>query len=234
MSPTGRHGHVFPWHLPRGFLCLAAVCSRADEGKPSGQSLHGGWMCRLVQPGSCLRYRALYVSLSPWRPDCGYRPGLGAVRAHVLLQEVLGLWPRRACPCTRDVGSSCTTSQEWCRWPRDISQPWRMSASASMKVGVWNTVSLGKHVGPGGLRRRSQWAFSVAFWTVQIHPLKMELPGGSVVKNPPARAEDARDAGSIPESGRSPRDRNGYPLQYSCLENPHGQRSLVGLQSMGS
>ena len=28
------------------------------------------------------------------------------------------------------------------------------------------------------------------------------------------------DLGSIPESGRSPGERNGYPLQYCCLENP--------------
>ena len=30
----------------------------------------------------------------------------------------------------------------------------------------------------------------------------------------------AGDPGSIPESGRSPREGNGNPLQYSCLENP--------------
>ena len=35
-----------------------------------------------------------------------------------------------------------------------------------------------------------------------------------VVKNPPANAGDARDA------GRSPGGGNGNPLQYSCLENP--------------
>ena len=29
-----------------------------------------------------------------------------------------------------------------------------------------------------------------------------------------------RDPGSIPESGRSPGEGNGNPLQYSCLENP--------------
>ena len=29
-----------------------------------------------------------------------------------------------------------------------------------------------------------------------------------------------RDSVSIPGSGRSPEERNGYPLQYSCLENP--------------
>ena len=40
-----------------------------------------------------------------------------------------------------------------------------------------------------------------------------------VVKNLPASAGDARDMGSIPEWGRSPREGSGNPLQYSCLEN---------------
>ena len=41
-----------------------------------------------------------------------------------------------------------------------------------------------------------------------------------VVKNLPASAEDVRDMGSIPGSGRSPGKGNGYPLQYSLLEIP--------------
>ena len=45
------------------------------------------------------------------------------------------------------------------------------------------------------------------------------IPGGRVVKNPPANAGDARDTGSIPELGRSLGVRNGNPLQYSCLKN---------------
>ena len=49
-----------------------------------------------------------------------------------------------------------------------------------------------------------------------------------MVKNPPAYAGDIRDVGSIPGSGRSPGEENGNPLQYSCLERPHGQWSLVG------
>ena len=39
-----------------------------------------------------------------------------------------------------------------------------------------------------------------------------------MVKNPPANAGDARDAGLIPRSRRSPGEENGNPLQYSCLE----------------
>ena len=34
--------------------------------------------------------------------------------------------------------------------------------------------------------------------------------------------------GSIPGLGRSPGEGHGNPLQYPCLENLHGQRSLVG------
>ena len=41
-----------------------------------------------------------------------------------------------------------------------------------------------------------------------------------VVKNTPTNAGDIRVAGSIPGSGRSPGEGNGYPLQYSCPENP--------------
>ena len=40
------------------------------------------------------------------------------------------------------------------------------------------------------------------------------------LKNLPANARDARDAGSIPGLERSPGVGNSNPLQYSCLENP--------------
>jgi len=48
---------------------------------------------------------------------------------------------------------------------------------------------------------------------------KQGLPGGAVVKNPPANAGDTRDAGLLPGSGRSHAGGNGNSLQYSCLEN---------------
>ena len=46
------------------------------------------------------------------------------------------------------------------------------------------------------------------------------FPDGTVVKNLPADAGDARDMGSIPGLESSPGVGNGNPLQYSCLENP--------------
>ena len=44
---------------------------------------------------------------------------------------------------------------------------------------------------------------------------------------------NAGDLGSIPGLGRSPGGEHGDPLQYSCLENPHEQRSLAGCSPQG-
>ena len=54
-----------------------------------------------------------------------------------------------------------------------------------------------------------------------------------VVKNPPANAGDAGDEGSVPGLGRPPGGGHGHPLQYSCLENPRGWRSLVRYSPWG-
>ena len=51
------------------------------------------------------------------------------------------------------------------------------------------------------------------------HLVLILLPGGKVVKNPPANAGDTRDVGLIPGLGRSPGEENGNPLHYSGLEN---------------
>ena len=56
----------------------------------------------------------------------------------------------------------------------------------------------------------------------------MGFPSDSVIRNLPANAGGTEGVGSIPGSGRSLRGGNGNPLQYSCLEKSHGQRSLVG------
>ena len=59
---------------------------------------------------------------------------------------------------------------------------------------------------------------------------RSNIPGCSVVKNPPA---NAGDEDSVPGLGRSPGERNVNPLQYSCLENPM-DREPGSLRSMAS
>ena len=53
------------------------------------------------------------------------------------------------------------------------------------------------------------------------------------VKNLPANSGDLRDSSSIFGSEGSPVGGHGNPLQCSCLENPHGKRSLVGYNPWG-
>ena len=58
------------------------------------------------------------------------------------------------------------------------------------------------------------------------------IPGGSDGKKKKS-SSNVGDLGSIPGSGRSPGEGNGYPLQYSCLENSTEQRNLVGYSPWG-
>ena len=61
-------------------------------------------------------------------------------------------------------------------------------------------------------------------------PVVLGFPGGSVSKE---SASNAGDLGLIPGLGRFPRGGHSNQLQYSCLENPPGQRSLVGCSPWG-
>ena len=60
------------------------------------------------------------------------------------------------------------------------------------------------------------------------------FPGGSVVKNLPANAGEARDVGSIPGLGRSSGGGNGTSFQYCCLDNPMDRRTWQTMMSIGS
>ena len=57
----------------------------------------------------------------------------------------------------------------------------------------------------------------------------MGFPGGADGRESTC---NAGDLGSIPGLGRSPGGEHGNPLLYSCLENPHEQRSLAGYSLM--
>ena len=76
------------------------------------------------------------------------------------------------------------------------------------------------HLIPGDLGRKD------LKWLKKIH----SFPGSSAGKESTCNVQDL---GLIPGLGRSPREGKGYPLQYSGLENPHGQRSLAGYSPWG-
>jgi len=92
----------------------------------------------------------------------------------------------------------------------------KAKTEAMQKNGVWKwrDFKLQKPLSsPGAVPRKNTCIFIDKV-------LLMGFPGGTVVKNPPAKVEDAGDASLIPKSGRSPGGGNGNPLQYSCLGNP--------------
>ena len=61
-----------------------------------------------------------------------------------------------------------------------------------------------------------------------FHPLIQGRPGGASGEEPACQCRRHKRHGFDPWVGRSPGEGNGNPLQYSCLENPYGQRSLAG------
>ena len=77
----------------------------------------------------------------------------------------------------------------------------------------------------------SKWCWEK--WTATCNIIKLEhslvwnysIPGSSAGKESTC---NAGDLGSIPGLGRSPAGGHDNPLQYSCLEHPHEQRSLAG------
>ena len=73
----------------------------------------------------------------------------------------------------------------------------------------------------GRKKRRSRIDNFVLFFFKSL--LNLGFPPGSAGKE---SAYNVGDLDSIPGSGRAAKDGDSYPLQYSSLENSHGQRSL--------
>ena len=72
------------------------------------------------------------------------------------------------------------------------------------------------------------WVWYALLW----HPVSW-TPFWPGVKNLRADAGGTGDSHSVPGSGRSPGGGHSNVLQYSCLENPHGQRNLGGYGPRG-
>ena len=85
-----------------------------------------------------------------------------------------------------------------------------------------------KHAGPWadeGKQEPSEPTGNHTFWVVRVQVADEEVfPGGLDGKESTC---NERDLGPIPRLRRSPGGEHGNPLQYSCLENLHGQRSLA-------
>ena len=83
-----------------------------------------------------------------------------------------------------------------------------------------------------GKEEKIIYKYEMQIYILQIHVqfIYIQLTYNMYVKNLPA---SAGDPGLFPGLERCPGEGNGNPLQCSCLENPHGQRSLAGYNPRG-
>ena len=98
-----------------------------------------------------------------------------------------------------------------------------MTDSLVYRIGYHETIlliTLGYHKAIILLFLHYQCMSCYTFWC-----LVLDFPGGSGSEEPTC---NVGNLGSSPELGRSPGVGHGNPLQYYCLEKPHGQRNLVG------
>ena len=86
-----------------------------------------------------------------------------------------------------------------------------------------------------------RWRYPAGGWR-QVNlgesPPKVTLPGMQICQDLDPGSSDSKESACsagdldlIPGLGKSPGEGHGNPLLYSCLENSHGQRSLVGYSS---
>ena len=78
--------------------------------------------------------------------------------------------------------------------------------------------SQGPHSSQGKVKKNATLVRGMVQYEISF--LTLGFPGGSVVKNPLAKAGASGGVGSVPGLGRSPGKGNGTSRQYSCLEKP--------------
>ena len=119
------------------------------------------------------------------------------------------------------LGSPCKPRRKQWKWAV-LSQS---LLTILLKILVWDNFFCTWFIGINA------FPLSLCFkWYLEVCSILGGFRGGSDSKE---SVYNARDLSSIPGSGRPPGGRQGSPLQYSCLENPHGQRSLRGYSPRG-
>ena len=134
------------------------------------------------------------------------------------------------------INTFCLKVSEVTQWCLTLCDPMDCSLPGSSVHGIfqarileWGAISFSRRsswprgwtwVSPTVGRRFTIWATSEVLTRQNISSC-----GGSDGQESTC---NMRDLGLIPGLRRSPGGGHGNPLQYSCLENSHGQRSLVG------
>ena len=98
-----------------------------------------------------------------------------------------------------------------------------------MGTRAWRAIAHGVAKSRTRLSVPAQWLYDVVLLSA-ISQTSVELYGST---DGTESACNAGKLGLIPGLERSPGERHGNPLQYSCLANSHEQRSLAGYSPRG-
>ena len=150
-----------------------------------------------------------------------------------LISREIKAWRLLFYPCLLSNGAICSkcsckavflkekkiaaSGREWLSYPLWLSGWWTLLRADYSRRWAMDILS-----------RERNWPVHLLMFPLRFSMRSMShmsFPGSSIGKE---SACDARDLGSIPGLGRCPGEGHGNPLQYSCLENPQGQRNLVG------
>ena len=159
-----------------------------------------------------------------WRVSCNWKAKLDLLRwreRERMITGTLAYTPVASCKCVsharRGTGyNSWLYPWKLARYPELILACWREQSCwmtvQSLRSCPWGLESLAICTPcHKGLQAFCKFGKFKKFWASQV---------ALMVKNPPAKARDTRDAGLIPGLGGFPRERHGNPLQYPSLENP--------------
>ena len=118
--------------------------------------------------------------------------------------------------CREGIETQVSSMDVWIQWGRSRTN-WETS------IDIY-TLSCGKQLTSGKMLCNTgspAWHF-VMTWRDGV------FPAGSCGKEPACQCRRHKRCWFDPWVGRSPGGGHGNPLQYCCLENPHGQRRLAG------
>ena len=210
-------------------ICLFLATQHVRSSSPTWDQIHAPCIGSMApQLLDCLGHFIRFWNraiMHKYPQSMGYKKEKGAT------EDEMVWWHHRlnGHESEQALGVGDRQRQHWCAAVHGVAKSW--TRLSNWTTNLWKESLQDKRVQS---EESTNFIFFSTLFEANLHyntinvkfcMLSSSFPGGSEGKE---SACNAGDLGWIPGLGRSPGEGNGSPLQCSCLENPHGQRSLAG------